>query len=77
MPVERQALIRFGTRKVQASFPPVAGLPPAATRSLSIRDLTHEQGLRLRQAMWLGTGDAIVDDTTVTFVAGCVSAAGV
>ena len=29
------------------------------------------------RAMWLGTGGAIVDDTTVTFVAGCVSAAGV
>jgi hypothetical protein len=29
------------------------------------------------RAMWLGTLDAIVDDTTVTFVAGCVSAAGV
>jgi hypothetical protein len=27
------------------------------------------------RAMWLGTRNPLVDDTTVTFVAGCVSAA--
>jgi hypothetical protein len=77
MPVERQALIRFGRRKVQASFPPVQGCPPPQLGRSASEILRMGRAYVSARAMWLGTGGAIVDDTTVTFVAGCVSAAGV
>ena len=51
------------------------GLPQLGWSALKISRMGRAYGSA--RAVWLGTRNPTVDDTTVTFVTGCVSAAGV